>query len=150
MSRYLCAAICQSNPTVTNCTFGGNSADKGGGMYNYDNSSPTLTNCTFSRNSAAYCGGGMFTWDSSPTMTNCTFGGNSAANGMAVACDSWGDPSTVVMANCVLWDGRNEIGNNDGSTITITYSDIQGGWPGEGCIDSDPAFVRDPDDGGDG
>jgi hypothetical protein len=34
-----------SSPTVTNCTFAGNSADSGGGaMRNYGNSSPTVTN----------------------------------------------------------------------------------------------------------
>ena len=48
-----------SSPTLTNCTFSGNSADSGGGMYNYDGSSPTLTNCTFSGNSAD-SGGGMY------------------------------------------------------------------------------------------
>jgi hypothetical protein len=34
-----------SSPTVTNCTFSGNSADYGGGMFNTNNSSPTVTNC---------------------------------------------------------------------------------------------------------
>ena len=34
-----------SLPTLTNCTFSGNSALEGGGMYNIDHSSPTLTNC---------------------------------------------------------------------------------------------------------
>src|SRR5262249_31001335 len=33
-----------SSPTLTNVTFGGNSADHGGGLFNYF-SSPTLTNC---------------------------------------------------------------------------------------------------------
>ena len=26
------------------------------------------------------------------------------------------------------------------STVTVTYSDIEGGWPGEGNIDDDPLF----------
>ncbi len=67
----------ESSPTITNCTFSGNSADWGGGMLNVD-SSPTVTNCTFSGNSARYEGGGMLNVDSSPTVTNCTFSGNSA------------------------------------------------------------------------
>ncbi|UCE58177.1 MAG: right-handed parallel beta-helix repeat-containing protein, partial [Phycisphaerales bacterium] len=143
-----------SSPTVTNCTFSGNSARvDGGGMYNYDNSSPTVTNCTFSGNSARDYGGGMYNYDnSSPSVTNCTFVENSAPNGRAVACDSYEQdrPSDVDMIDCILWNGADEIWNNDGSTITITYSDIQGGWPGEGNIDADPLFVRAPDDGGDG
>ncbi len=46
----------------------------GGGMYNLS-SSPTVTNCTFSGNTAS-SGGGMFNANSSPTVTNCTFSGN--------------------------------------------------------------------------
>ena len=54
-----------SSPTVTNCTFSGNSASRGGGMYN-GSSSPRLTNCTFSGNSAAYKAAGCATQGSSP------------------------------------------------------------------------------------
>jgi hypothetical protein len=50
------------------------------------------------------------------------------------------------MANCILWDGGDEIWNNDGSTIDITYSDVQGGYPGPGNINADPLFI-DPDNG---
>ncbi|MHC4285115.1 MAG: choice-of-anchor Q domain-containing protein, partial [Planctomycetota bacterium] len=32
--------------------------------------------------------------------------------------------------------------NRDDSTIDITYSNVQGGWPGEGNIDADPRFVE--------
>jgi parallel beta-helix repeat protein len=133
------------SPTLTNCTFSGNSADRGGGMYNYNSSNPTLTNCTFSGNWSSVDGGGMYNEvGSSPTVTNCTFAANSAYNGNAIACDSpsQSSPSSVQLANCILWDSGNEIWNNDGSTITITYSDVQGGWPGEGNIDADPCFVE--------
>jgi len=44
---------------------------RGGGMFNF-NSSPTVTNCTFSGNSAITDGGGMYNdWDSYPTLANC-------------------------------------------------------------------------------
>jgi len=72
-----------SSPTVSNCTFSGNTATvNGGGMYNY-NSSPTVINCTFSENSASFIGiaegGGMYNYNnSSPTVTNCTFTGNTS------------------------------------------------------------------------
>jgi parallel beta-helix repeat protein len=68
-----------SSPTITNCTFSGNSTLAGGGMYNYSSSRPTLTNCTFSGNSAYYGGGGMYNSSSSPTLTNCTFIGNNTS-----------------------------------------------------------------------
>ncbi len=42
-----------SSPTVSNCTFSGNTAaGSGGGMANYNNSGPTVTNCNFSGNEA--------------------------------------------------------------------------------------------------
>jgi len=136
-----------SNPTVTNCTFSGNSADHhGGGMYN-GNSSPKMTSCNFSGNSAYNDGGGMCNWGSSPTVippvSNCTFAGNTAENGNGLAFDSFNQswPSDIEMINCILWDGGGEIWNNDGSTITISYSDVQGGWLGVGNIDVDPLFV---------
>ncbi len=47
-----------SSPTLTNVTFSGNSANKGGGIYNSSNNS-VLTNVTFSGNSAQGDGGGM-------------------------------------------------------------------------------------------
>ena len=56
--------------------------------------------------------------------------------------------STLSLINCILWDGGNEIDNADGSAITVTYSDVQGGtgepWFGTGCIDLDPLFVVGP------
>jgi hypothetical protein len=45
------------------------------------------------------------------------------------------------VTNCILWDGADEIWNADGSTIEISYSDVEGGWMGEGNIDADPLFV---------
>ncbi len=137
-----------SSPTLTNCTFSGNTADFGSGMFNYNSSNPTVTNCTFSGNSANF-GGGMYnSHNSSPTATNCTFAVNSALIGQALYFDSFmhSIPSNLIMTNCILRNGGDEIWNNDGSTITINYTDVQGGFPGTGNIDADPLFV-DPDNG---
>jgi parallel beta-helix repeat protein len=66
------------SPTVSNCTFVGNSASySGAGMYNYQ-SNPTLINCTFAGNDADY-GGGMENVGSHPTLINCVFTGNFAS-----------------------------------------------------------------------
>ncbi len=85
-----------SNPTVTNCTFSGNSAAFGGGMGNFVDSSPTVTNCTFSGNTAAF-GGGMGNDSSSPTVTNCSFGGNTAS---IVGGGMFNDNSSPMITNC--------------------------------------------------
>jgi parallel beta-helix repeat protein len=90
-----------SSPTVTSCTFSGNTAvNDGGGMCNYDHSSPTVTDCTFS-GSWASSGGGMYNKDCSPTVTDCTFSGN------------WADH-----------DGGGMYNHNSSPTVTkCTFSD---------------------------
>jgi predicted outer membrane repeat protein len=154
-----------SNSTLVNCIFTGNSSS-GVSAYNY-NGSMTLTGCTFVENSSytngggilatgnltinncimagnsANCGGGIYSYYSSSNITNCTFAENYAANGNALACDSNKHqyPSNLRLTNCILWNGRNEIFNNDGSTIDITYSNVQNGWPGTGNIHTGPCFV---------
>jgi len=126
-----------SNATLINVTFSNNIAlDQGGGMFNFD-SSPSLTNVTFSGNSATSYegeGGGLFNFGfSSPTLTNVTFTGNSATiigGGMS----SW-ENSTPTITNSIFW------GNNPdqiSGLATVTYSDVQGGWAGNGNIDQDP------------
>ena len=131
-----------SRATLAGCTFSGNSADSyGGGTFDYG-SDPIITNCALIGNSAGLAGGGMAIENSVATLTNCTFSNNVSANGNALVCDSDGLPSDVGLTNCILWDGGSEIENNDGSTIAVSYSDIQGGWPGQGNIDTDPSFVN--------
>jgi uncharacterized repeat protein (TIGR01451 family) len=152
-----------SSPTLTDCLFSSNSADdSGGGMYNENNSSPALGNCTFASNSAGYGGGGMLNYtDSSPALSNCTFAGNSAEIAGGGMCnDASGNSagstgggmynwdSSLALTNCILWgDAPEEIFNEDpASSPVVTYSDIEGGYPGEGNIDADPRFA-DPDNG---
>ncbi|MHC4796991.1 MAG: right-handed parallel beta-helix repeat-containing protein, partial [Planctomycetota bacterium] len=130
--------------TITNCVITGNAAGRGGGIYCYRDS-PTITNCTITGNMANEYGGGILIESSKrATLVNCTFAGNSALNGNAVACDSYEQvhPSDLFIMNSILWDGGNEIWNNDNSTITITYSDVKSGWVGPGNIDENPYFVE--------
>jgi len=106
-----------------------------------------------------YCGGGIFCYASSPTITNCTITGNSAGeDGGGIKCDD----STLTITNCILWGDSALEGSEiwigtifDPSTLTVNYSDVQGGeadvhiegtstldWT-DGNIDSDPRFVTD-------
>lgn len=143
----------ESSPTFIKCIFTGNSADYGGAVGNWmGDNNPIFMNCLFSENSAQY-GGAMWYanhfFPSNPTLINCTIVNNSADYGNALACTPGSfdkPPSNLDLTNCILWNDANEIFNIDGSTITISYSDIQAGWPGEGNIDTDPCFV-DVDNG---
>jgi len=133
-----------SNPIMTNCTFSCNSAQWGGAIENRY-SSPTLDNCIISSNSATY-GSGTNNLESNLTITNCTFTQNSAQYGNTLSCDSsprqGSFPSNFELNNCILWNGGNEIWNNNASTIDITYSNVQGGWSGKGNIELDPCFAQ--------
>jgi parallel beta-helix repeat protein len=132
-----------SNTTITNCTFSGNLAtDFGGGMYDYNSSNPVVTSCTFSNNSATY-GGGMFNNDSNTTITNCTFSGNLATDfGGGMYNYNISDP---VVTNCILWGNTAPTGpqiyNSSSCSATVSFSDIQGGWAGNGNINADPLFI---------
>ena len=140
-----------SSPEIIDCTFGGNYvAEFGGGMFNEDNSSPAVINCVFSGNSA-WQGGGMHNSNnSSPEIHNCTFSGNEALSGGGIYT---GTNSLTTIKDSILWDNwaevKPEICNDGASTAIVTYSDVKGGWPGEGNIgldeiNDDPLFVTGP------
>lgn len=144
-------------PTLTNCSFIENSVSGGGGaIRNNLGGSPTLTNCLLRDNAAATFGGAIRNSNGGNTkLANCTFSANHALNGSAFAStpDDGGAqaPCTLQVLDCILWDGGDEIYNNDKSAIDATYSNIQDGlsgglWPGEGNIDANPLFA-DPANG---
>jgi hypothetical protein len=159
-----------SNPTVTNCTFINNLANShGGGMWNRDGSQPTVTLCIFDGNSAAQLGGGMCSaFSSHATVINCAFMGNTAASGGAITNLCSSDPtitnSTLIantatgsvyggamlndcdahptVTNCIVWNnGQDQIRDWDGSSTTVRFSDVGGGWPGTGNIDANPMLA---------
>lgn len=100
-------------PTVTNCAFTGNSAEygDGGGMYN-SSASPTVTKCTLSGNSAGYYGGGMHNASASPAVTDCIFTGNWASlrDGGGMSNSS----SSPTVTNCIFDGNSTEYGNGGG------------------------------------
>jgi subtilisin family serine protease len=134
----------ESSPTITNCIFIQNSAfDWGGAVRNVIKCKPIVKNCLFNANTADD-GGAIFNfYRCKPNIYNCTFQGNLAPNGNTLGSFSWGstDPSQLDIKNCIFQDGNDFIWNSDNSEITITYSNIQGGYFGLGNIDSDPCFV---------
>ena len=143
-----------SAPTVVSCTFSGNSTallGLGGAMSNFGGA-PAVASCTFSGNSAAY-GGGMFNYRSALMVASCTFRGNSAntcGGGMYNGSGGMDDSDSAPMVtSSILWGDTSPIGPeicNDFCNPTITYSDVEGGYPGAGNIDADPLFADTADD----
>jgi hypothetical protein len=139
----------EAGSRLTKCRFSWNSAINGGAMH-ITLGDTSFTNCILVGNWAEY-GAGIFVADTSHvTIMNCTFAGNLAFKGNTMACNGFasGQPasSACEFANCILWDGDNEIWKNDNSVISVSYSNVQGAWPGQGNFNVDPLFA-DPDDG---
>ncbi len=136
-----------SNPVLTNVTFVNNSTTiNGGGMLNTE-SSPTLTNITFYGNSAGEYGGGICnTFSSGPKLTNVTFTGNKAPHGSGI-CNVGG---SFKLVNGIVWGNTpaQEQVYNDNVKPDITYSDIEGGFPGVGNLNINPRFGDFGDYGG--
>ena len=151
---------------ITNCTINDNTADFGGGIYCL---APSIADCTIRFNTADHCGGGIYCSSStitnctvtrnkadrgggiyctaSPTITNCTIAGNAASyiygGGGGIYCYY----SFPTITNCIFWrDAAGEIYVGGGNTPTVTYCDVEGGYPGTGNIDDNPSFV-DPENG---
>ena len=126
------------------CIFTDNSATYGGGFYSDYSSSPTtLINCALTGNSAKW-GGAVYGYHSATTLVNCTLSQNTANNQDGAIANA--SSSETTLANCILWnDSPNEISVTSG-TVMATYSDVQGGWPGEGNINVDPLFADSTSD----
>jgi len=147
-----------SSPALINVTVNENTSGDGGSGIYCSSSSPSLTNVTISGNSATspyVTGGGIYcVSNSSPSLVNVTISSNTAYVGGGIYCASNSSPSLV---NTILWNNFPEEiylrSSVDLNTITVTYSNVQGGEEGivtndngtaywlEGNIDNDPLFI---------
>ncbi len=132
-----------SSPTILNNVITENVAGSGGGISNDSTSSPIVINCLFTGNFATFDGGGMYIdYFCDPTVINCTFSGNTAGR-MGGGIYN-GNSNLPVLTNCILWNDIPDEISDSSSTLSVHYSDIQGGFAGTGNIDTDPLFF-DPD-----
>jgi predicted outer membrane repeat protein len=128
---------------IKNCIFTGNISNHDAGAISFEMGIHRLTNCIFAGNRAGERGGAIYTSHllddkGSLTIINCTFSNNEAHTGGAIWLSS---DSFPIITNSILWENTpNEI-YGGGGVPTVTYSDIQGDFIGEGNIDSDPLFV---------
>lgn len=142
-----------SSPDLNNVSFIENTAqNRGGGIYNNSNTTDsTLTNVTFSGNSAEN-GGGMYNDFSASTLINVTFFGNTAtaAGGGIYNWSPEANPTNII--NTILWGNTPESDQIfvSGTTLPIvSYSVIQGGYPGgTNIITDDPLLGPLADNGG--
>ena len=142
--------IALGNGSVTNCIFINNAAHNGWGGGIAISGSPNITNCLFVGNHSSYEGNAIAVWGGSPVITNCSFSGNSSDSALPTSSIYITGDASPTIVNSILWKGSAPLGPlillYRDATVTVTYSDVQGGWPGEGNIDADPLFA-DPGNG---
>ena len=137
--------------TIANCHFHDNDALNGGAVAldGYPLTSPTLIyNCLIDSNIADESGGAIFNEYGSLVVLNSTLYGNNAINGSGGA---FADNNGSTITNSILWGNASFVGpqiDYAGDPPTVTYSDVQGGWAGDGNISADPLFAStNPADG---
>jgi len=123
-----------SYPTIINC---GINANAGSGIemskqtkgryifYNY----ATITNCITAANYQHGIAGGI------PTITNCTIVANSPCGISSL--------EPTVTNSIIYYNGfGSDAVQIESDSATVTYTDVQGGWQGQGNIDAVPCFVE--------
>jgi hypothetical protein len=122
-----------ASPTMSRCRIVG---IRGPGIELRDAANPTITQCLIADNDGDGIAmfknaGARIVKLNAPVLTNCTI----ARNGGAGLSD--GMPT---LANCIVYFNNASI---VGGATAVTYSDIQGGWTGQGNLDADPLFAGD-------
>jgi hypothetical protein len=131
--------------TVTNCKVFSNTNVSAIYMYAFTG---TISNCMVYGNSALYDGAGIYVHQSQSVIVNCTVVYNTATNGSGGGIYVLGSNytpgakiiNTIVWSNTAGGDGANLYTVTSG-TLSVTYSDIQGGYSGTGNRNVAPGFV---------
>jgi len=122
---------------IKNSVITGNKSKFGGGIY--AGMLTDVNNCVIANNQAQQ-GGGAYRGGA---FVNCTFKGNKAETAGGIYGGSY-------VSNCIFWDdiiaGQSQSQwvelSNEGN---VTYSNVRGGFPGEGNINIDPGFTFEND-----
>lgn len=145
-----------SSPTIANCRIEGNG---GTGIELHNGSDPVISNCEISANAgsgiemAVERSGRLVTYNA-PAISNCVVEANgqngisggkpTIINSTLVANEGFGISciEPVITDSIIYYNGYvTGLAQIDG-TATVTYSDIEGGRPGEGNIDAEPCFAE--------
>jgi len=116
---------------IVNATVGGS-----GGIDIYNNN-PMLKNNLIISNSAPIGGGLWIT--GLPILMNNTIANNTATtSGGGLEVDVGFIPQIM---NCIIWGNTAPIGSQINGTADVSYSDVEGGYPGTENIELNPEFI---------
>ena len=138
-----------STPLIENCVFKNNRARQyGAAIHNYYNAAPIIRNCLFYGNRSPFgsnYGGAIHNENgSNSSILNCTFVGNIAAYGGAIANTN----SNPTITNCIIYFNKALSSGksiyNLSSSPNVSYSNIEGGYSGNGNINIQPSLISVP------
>jgi hypothetical protein len=149
-----------TNIAISDCSFVGNRAERGGGVYLSD-CSGTVTACLFARNEVVSTfntpiGGALYVYASSANVLEidqCTLSGNSATTGAGMYCGGGYGPTVTQTVIAFGLEGR-AVSCADGTSPTVTQCCVFGNAAGDSLcgmyydnIFEDPLFCdREGDD----
>ena len=117
---------------ITSCAFSENEAESGAAICSFGLSlNVRISNCLLVNNTARNSSGGtLFALDHT-LVSNCTIADNS---GYGLVSQVAADSSAI---DTIIWGNTSSISGSP----TVTVSNVQGGYAGNGNIDSNPLFV---------
>ena len=127
-----------SSPVITACIFENNYAQATGGAFYAEEGQPVLRKCLFIRNTSGAFGGAVASGYTEITIDHCTFYGNTSDDGGAISCFQ----SSIPVSNSIFLDNFPEAISVWSGVTTAKFSNVQGGWDGEGNINTDPLFCN--------
>jgi len=138
----------QSGALLANCDISFNNAQgniEGGGIYfGGSSTNVVLERCIISNNTAEI-GGGIFASSLAyARLTNCTIADNRLSEPqMTLGGGIHSVGSDIVIRNSIVWynDGTAVLLYEPVSESPVLYSNIEGYYPGQGNIDTDPLFA---------
>ena len=127
-----------------------NSPCKGAGITIWNNDvigGPYIINNIITNNTGGTWGGGVYTGgeiDNAAIFINNTICNDSATQGGAIYIGrDAANPSHPIIINSIMWNNSSSIYVNTGSSVTVAYSDVEGGYTGVGNINANPLFSDD-------
>jgi gliding motility-associated-like protein len=130
---------------IAGAQFISNVASQGGGGIFLINASASIANAVFFNNRATTSGGGLSIISSSTNLVNNTLVHNQAPSGSAIGA---GISANSFLRNSIVWfNSGAQIVASGGAQLAVSFSNVQGGAPGAGNIDSEPVFFIAPNPG---
>ncbi len=137
--------------TLVNCIISGKKSSYWGAGIHIWNGNANIFNTLFLNNqcgaSGDGAGGGITIYN--PTASgrtvnvhNCTFVKNRTLGGQTYGGAIYNRVQTLNVTNSIFWDnGTNPIYQSGSGSVTVAYSDVQGGYTGTGNLNIIPDFV---------